>query len=101
MGPDQLPEGHDDAALDAGVDDVVDAIGDVDAVPRGCDLDRTGSQRTTSPPLPVGLGDNEADVVARVDECFEGRDGGVGRAEEGELQEGRSRLRNAFIAALR
>jgi hypothetical protein len=98
---DELAEGHDDAELDARIDDVVDPVGDGDPAGERRRLHRARDERTSPPPLAVGLGDDDAHLVPGGDERLERGHRGVGRSEEGELQSGSSRLRRAFIAALR
>ena len=86
VGLDDAAEGDDDTELGAGVDDVVDPVGDRQAEPGGSGLDRAGHERASPAPALVGAGDDEANVVAVVHEGAQRRHRHLGRAQEGELQ---------------
>ena len=81
---DQASEGHDHAEVHTGVEDVVDPIRHHQPQVERRRLDRRGVEPGAPASPLVGLGDDQRDLVARLDEGAQRRDRELGRAEVGE-----------------
>jgi hypothetical protein len=92
VGADEAAEGDHHPQLGPGVEDVVDAVAHGQTQLLGRGLDRSGQQVRSPGPAPVGLGDDEGDLVALVDQRPQRRHGRFRAPQEGQAGQAGPRL---------